>query len=102
MINPQSRSNLSFSERKPVLTVVIIELLLLLTVFAAGAIATLKQLDYTSPVLISFTPIAIVLIIYLTLRRRQVARDWIPICEPFLPAMQSIIFHYSLYWVHLP
>lgn len=70
MVNPQSEPKHSFSERKPVLTVVIIELLLLLAVFAAGAIATIKQLDYTSPVLISFTPIAIVLIIYLTLRRK--------------------------------
>ncbi|MFL0378161.1 hypothetical protein ACH0BY_29890 [Paenibacillus amylolyticus] len=70
MINPQSKPKHSFSVRKPVLTVVIIELLLLLAVFAAGAIATIKQLDYTSPVLISFTPIAIVLMIYLTLRRK--------------------------------
>lgn len=70
MINPQSKPKHSFSERKPVLTVVIIELLLLLAVFAAGAIATIKQLDYTSPVLISFTPIAIVLMTYLTLRRK--------------------------------
>ncbi|MGN7416552.1 lysostaphin resistance A-like protein [Paenibacillus sp. SAF-068] len=70
MINTQSKSIHPFSERKPVITVVIIELLLLLAVFAAGAIATIKQLDYTSPVLISFTPIAIVLIIYLTFRRK--------------------------------
>lgn len=70
MKTPQSRQNQSFSVRKPVLTVVIIELLLLLAVFVAGAIATVKQLDYTSPVLMSFTPIALVLIIYLTLRRK--------------------------------
>jgi len=42
----------------------------LLAVFAAGAVATVKQLDYTSPVLMSFTPIALVLIIYLTLRHK--------------------------------
>lgn len=67
---PQSKQNQSFSTRRPVLTVVIIELLLLLAVFAAGAVATVKQLDYTSPVLMSFTPMALVLIIYLTLRRK--------------------------------
>lgn len=70
MIKPNSRPNQSFSERKPVLTVVIIELLLLLAVVVAGAIATMKQLDYTAPVLISFSPIAIVLTIYLTVRRK--------------------------------
>ncbi|WP_458124971.1 CPBP family intramembrane glutamic endopeptidase [Paenibacillus sp. Z3-2] len=70
MISSPSKPKHSFSKRKPVLTVVIIELLLLLAVFAAGAIATIKQLDYTFPVLISFTPIAIVLIIYLTLKRK--------------------------------
>jgi hypothetical protein len=70
MKNSQSRQNKSFSVRRPVLTVVIIELLLLLAVFTAGAIATVKQLDYTSPVLMSFTPIAFVLVIYLTLRRK--------------------------------
>ncbi|WP_405154815.1 CPBP family intramembrane glutamic endopeptidase [Paenibacillus sp. FSL K6-0108] len=70
MKNPQSMQKQTFSVRRPVLTVVIIELLLLLAVFAAGAVATVKQLDYTSPVLMSFTPIALVLIIYLTLRHK--------------------------------
>ncbi|MFS0874267.1 CPBP family intramembrane glutamic endopeptidase [Paenibacillus xylanilyticus] len=70
MTSPQTGRNPSFSERKPVLTVIIIELLLLLAVFSAGAVATVKQLDYTSPVLISFTPMAVVLIIYLTVRRK--------------------------------
>ncbi|MDQ0174064.1 CPBP family intramembrane glutamic endopeptidase [Paenibacillus tundrae] len=69
MANAQIRKE-SFSKRRPILAVVIIELLLLFAVFAAGAVATIKQLDYTSPVLLSFTPIAIVLIIYLTLRRK--------------------------------
>ncbi|NUU74574.1 CPBP family intramembrane glutamic endopeptidase [Paenibacillus xylanilyticus] len=70
MTSPQTGRNPSFSERKPVLIVIIIELLLLLAVFAAGAVATVKQLDYTSPVLMSFTPMAVVLIIYLTVRRK--------------------------------
>ncbi|QOS82211.1 CPBP family intramembrane metalloprotease [Paenibacillus sp. JNUCC31] len=70
MKTPHSRQNQSFSSGRPVLAVVIIELLLLLAVFAAGAVATVKQLDYTSPVLMSFTPIALVLIIYLTMRRK--------------------------------
>ena len=69
MATPQTGKP-SFSVRRPVLAVFIIELLLLLAVFAAGAVATVKQLDYTSPVLMSFTPMAVVLIIYLTLRRR--------------------------------
>jgi membrane protease YdiL (CAAX protease family) len=60
----------SFSQKRPVLTVVIIEILLLLAVFAAGAYATIKELSYTSPVLISFIPIALTLIIYLTWKRK--------------------------------
>ncbi|HEY2491897.1 MAG TPA: type II CAAX endopeptidase family protein [Paenibacillus sp.] len=63
-------SNPSFSKRRPVLTVIIIEVLLLLAVFAAGAYATIKELDYTAPVLISFIPIALVLIVYLTWKRK--------------------------------
>lgn len=70
MISSQQSTEPSFSQRRPVLAVVIIELLLLLAVMAGGAIATIKQLDYTSPVLISFIPIALVLIIYLTIRRK--------------------------------
>jgi len=70
MIFSHQSTEPSFSERRPVLAVVIIELLLLLAVLAGGTIATIKQLDYTSPVLISFIPIALVLIIYLTIRRR--------------------------------
>lgn len=70
MATPQTGKKPSFSVRRPVTAVLIIELLLLLAVFAAGAVATVKQLDYTSPVLMSFTPMAVVLIIYLTLRRR--------------------------------
>lgn len=63
-------SKASFSKRRPVLTVIIIEVLLLLAVFAAGAYATIKELDYTAPVLISFIPIALVLIVYLTWKRK--------------------------------
>lgn len=69
------------------LTVVLVELLLLLAVFAAGAYATIKQLPYTSPVLISFIPIALALLCYMTLKKRWAhygfrslstlhARDW--------------------------
>lgn len=60
----------SFSQKRPVLTVVIIEVLLLLAVFAAGAYATINELSYTSPVLISFIPIALVLIVYFTWKRK--------------------------------
>ncbi|MGF7048180.1 membrane protease YdiL (CAAX protease family) [Paenibacillus sp. DS2015] len=65
-----STNNKSFSKRRPILTVVIIEVLLLLAVFAAGAYATIKELEYTAPVLISFIPIALVLIVYLTWKRK--------------------------------
>ena len=61
---------LTFSQRRPFWTVVIIELLLLLGVAAAGTYATLQELDYTAPVWIAFIPIAVVLMVYMTLRRR--------------------------------
>ncbi|WCR26828.1 CPBP family intramembrane metalloprotease [Paenibacillus thiaminolyticus] len=78
----------SFSKKRPVLTVVLVELFLLLAVFAAGAYATIKQLPYTSPVLIAFIPIALALLFYMTLKKRWAhygfcslstlhARDWI-------------------------
>jgi membrane protease YdiL (CAAX protease family) len=60
----------SFSKEHPVWTVVIIEALLLFAVFAAGAYATIKELTYTAPVLISFIPIALVLIIYFTVKNK--------------------------------
>ncbi|MNI23675.1 CAAX amino terminal protease self- immunity [compost metagenome] len=63
-------NNISYSKKRPVLSVIIIEVLLLLATLAAGAYATIKELDYTSPVLISFIPIALTLIIYLTLKKK--------------------------------
>ncbi|WP_433945787.1 lysostaphin resistance A-like protein [Paenibacillus sp. SN-8-1] len=60
----------TFSAKRPVLAVIIIEVLLLIAMFAAGAYAQIKQLDYTSPVIIAFTPIALVLVVYLTIRRK--------------------------------
>lgn len=45
-------------------------MLLLLAVFAAGAYATIKELSYTAPILISFIPIALILMIYLTLKKK--------------------------------
>lgn len=60
----------SFSQKHPVWTVVIIEVLLLLAVSAAGTYATLKELSYTAPVLISFIPIALVLLIYFTVKNK--------------------------------
>ncbi|WP_242069701.1 CPBP family intramembrane glutamic endopeptidase [Paenibacillus dendritiformis] len=78
----------SFSEKRPVWTVVVVELLLLLAVFAAGAYATMKQLPYTSAVLIAFIPIALALLGYLSAKKRWAhygfrslstlhARDWL-------------------------
>lgn len=60
----------SFSQKHPVWSVVIIEVLLLLAVTAAGAYATIQELSYTAPVLLSFIPIALVLIIYFSLKRK--------------------------------
>ncbi|MEK4478222.1 CPBP family intramembrane glutamic endopeptidase [Paenibacillus sp. FSL R5-0876] len=60
----------SFSQKHPIWSVVIIEVLLLVAVTAAGAFATIKELAYTAPVLISFIPIALVLIIYFTVKRK--------------------------------
>lgn len=68
MSNPRTKA--SFSQKRPILTVVIIEVLLLLAVFAAGAYATIKELSYTSPVLISFIPIALVMIAYFTWKKK--------------------------------
>lgn len=60
----------SFSQRRPILAVIIIELLLLIAIIAAGAYATIKELDYTAPVLLAFLPIAFVLIVYLTWKKK--------------------------------
>lgn len=60
----------SFSQKHPIWSVVIIEVLLLVAVTAARAYATIKELAYTAPVLISFIPIALVLIIYFTVKRK--------------------------------
>lgn len=68
MSNPRTKA--SFSQKRPILTVVIIEVLLLLAVFAAGAYATIKELSYTAPVLISFIPIALVMIAYFTWKKK--------------------------------
>ncbi|MWV45605.1 CPBP family intramembrane metalloprotease [Paenibacillus sp. HJL G12] len=67
--NNASVSKTPFTEKRPVLSVVIIELLLLVAMFMAGAYATIQQLSYTAPVLIAFIPISLVLIIFLTLKK---------------------------------
>ncbi|MFB9325087.1 type II CAAX prenyl endopeptidase Rce1 family protein [Paenibacillus aurantiacus] len=66
----QPTAKRSLSASRPVLSVIIIELLLLIAMTAAGAYATIKELSYTSPVLIAFIPIALALIIYMSLRRK--------------------------------
>ncbi|MBB3128152.1 hypothetical protein FHS19_002806 [Paenibacillus rhizosphaerae] len=65
-----SHERTSFSQKRPVISVILIELLLLIAVFIAGAYATLNELSYTTPVLLSFIPISIVLIIYITIKRK--------------------------------
>lgn len=64
---PQTQSNKSsFFVNRPILFVIIVEVLLLFVVTVGGAIATIKELDYTSAIWVSFTPLALALIIYLT------------------------------------
>lgn len=65
-VNP---SPARFTDKRPVLSVVIIELLLLVAMFVAGAYATIQELSYTAPVLIAFIPISIVLIACLTWKK---------------------------------
>lgn len=60
----------SYSQKHPVISIVLIEVCFLLAVFVAGAIATIKQLNYNAPILISFIPTALVLIIYFTWKRK--------------------------------
>lgn len=67
MMNPQSK--VSFSQKRPVLTVVIIEVLLTFALIAAGAYVTMNELDY-SPALFAFIPIAAALILYMSLKRK--------------------------------
>lgn len=69
MTNPTAPKR-SLSAARPVLAVILIELLLLVAMSAAGTYATIKQLSYTSPVLIAFIPIALTLMVYMSLRRR--------------------------------
>ncbi|UQZ34510.1 CPBP family intramembrane metalloprotease [Paenibacillus sp. PK3_47] len=67
MMNPQSKA--SFSQKRPVLTVVIIEVLLTFALIAAGAYVTMNELEY-SPALFAFIPIALALVLYMTLKRK--------------------------------
>ncbi|AWE07391.1 CPBP family intramembrane metalloprotease [Lysinibacillus sp. 2017] len=63
-------NKLSYSKKHPIKSIILIEVSFLLVVFIAGAIATIKQLSYNSPILISFLPTALVLLIYFTLKRK--------------------------------
>lgn len=61
---------LSYAQKHPIKSILLIEAGLFLLLFIAGAIATIKQLSYNSPVVISFVPTAIILIIYFTWKRK--------------------------------
>lgn len=67
MTNPTSK--VSFSQKRPVWTVIIIEVLLTFALIAAGAYVTMNELEY-SPALFAFIPIALTLIIYMSLKRK--------------------------------
>lgn len=56
----------SYSSKHPIKSIILIEVSFLLAVFIAGAIATIKQLSYEAPILISFIPTALILILYFT------------------------------------
>jgi hypothetical protein len=67
--NPKPEA--TFSQRRPILTVVIIELLLLVAVGAAGTVAAIREIaSANAPVLISFVPIALALIVYFTRKNK--------------------------------
>ena len=56
----------SYSSKHPIKSILLIEVSFLVVVFIAGAIATVNQLSYEAPILISFIPTALVLIVYFT------------------------------------
>ena len=63
-------NKISYAKKHPIKSIILIEISFLLVVFIAGAIATIKHLSYNSPILISFIPTALVLIIYFTWKRK--------------------------------
>lgn len=89
-------NKLSYSKKHPIKSIILIEVSFLLVVFIAGAIATIKQLSYNSPILISFIPTALVLLIYFTWKRKwtyygfkreMTSISWIP----YLPLLVILI-----------
>jgi membrane protease YdiL (CAAX protease family) len=68
---PTSKHGLSgFTGRHPVLAVVLIEVILFLSLFAAGAYLTITEKTSHSPVPYAFVPIAILLLLYLLTGKR--------------------------------
>ncbi len=68
---PTSKHGLSgFTGRHPVLAVVLIEVMLFLGLFAAGAYLTITEKTSQSPVPYAFVPIAILLLLYLLTGKR--------------------------------
>ena len=63
-------NKLSYSKRHPIISIILIEVSFLLVVFIAGAIATIKQLSYNTPILISFIPTALFLLFYFSWKRK--------------------------------
>lgn len=91
--NPASLSPTRFTEKRPVLSVVLIELALLVAMFAAGAYATIQQLSYTAPVLIAFIPISLVLIVRLTWKKSWKRYGFLPLAD--IPP-QTLIYYLPL------
>jgi len=79
MINNPTPTKATFSNKRPVLAVIIIQLLLLFAVTASGTVATIKELHYTTAVMLSFIPMALVLVIYLSIRRKWSAIGFKPL-----------------------
>lgn len=63
-------NKLSYSKKHPIISIILIEVIFLLVVFIAGAIATIKQLSYNTPILISFIPTALFLLFYFSWKRK--------------------------------
>lgn len=86
----------SYFTKHPVKSIILVEVVFLLAVFIAGAIATLNQLSYEAPILLSFIPTALVLIVYFTWKRKWASFGFKPVMAKrnwlyYLPLLAILI-----------
>lgn len=82
--------------KHPIKSIILIEVSFLLVVFIAGAIASIKQLSHYSPILISFIPTTLVLIVYFTWKRKWASFGFKPVLPTknwlyYLPLLAILI-----------